>query len=147
MAKSSMTVKISIEGVHAYLRAFRDLPKDASAEIRESSLKLSKELVEAARAAGFAEGSQAGLVATTVRAAKDRVPVVVAGGTKRLGSNKKPAFKLLFGSEFGSDQFKQFKPHVGKGSIWFHKQIEENSVEIAAEWKKAADEIIRKFNE
>lgn len=147
MAKSSLTVKISITGVGAYMRAFRELPKEASAEIREAALKLSKELAEAAKTAGIGEGSQAALVATTVRAAKDRVPVVVAGGAKRLGRNKKPAFKLLFGSEFGSDRYEQYRSHIGRGSYWFFQTIEENSVEIAAEWKKAADEIIRKFNE
>jgi hypothetical protein len=138
---------LTISGLQETLRALNKLPKDASNELRAAALELSKKLASAAATAGFAEGSQAALVATTVKAARDRVPVVTAGGTKRLGRNRKPAYKLVFGSEFGSDYYPQFKPHLGRGSYWFYQTIEDNQVEIAAEWMEAADEIIRKFSE
>lgn len=146
MARKSLIIDVNIEGLRETIRALNALPKEASAELREAALELSKKMARAAASAGATEGSQAALVATTVRAQKDRVPVVVAGGTKRLGRNKKPAFKLLFGSEFGSNRLPQYKPHVGRGSYWFFKTIEDHQVMIAAEWQKAADEIIRKFS-
>lgn len=146
MAKG-LTINIRIDGLHETLRALNKLPKDANLELKEAAVALSRKLATAAKASGAREGSQAALVASTVRAARDRVPVVVAGGNKRLGRNKAPAYKLLFGSEFGSNRYQQFhKPHIGKGSYWFFKTIEDHQVEIAKEWMDAADEIIRKFS-
>lgn len=147
MARSGLTVTVHIDGVRETLAALRKLPKDASNELREAALEISKELAAAATASGRREGAQAALVATTVKARRDRVPVVQAGGTKRLGRNRAPAYKLLFGSEFGADRFEQFKPHVGRGSYWFFRTVEDQQVEIAERWLQAADEIIAKFSE
>lgn len=145
MAKKELVVRVRIEGLHEVLAALRKLPKDASDELRAAALDISKELATAAKASGAREGRQAALVATTVRAQRDRVPVVVAGGTRRLGRNKKPAFKLLFGSEFGANRLHQYKPHLGRDSYWFFRTIEDRQVEIEARWLQAADEVIRKF--
>jgi hypothetical protein len=146
MAKKTITLNVKIDGVRETLKAFNQLPKDAANELRAAALELSKQLASAAAASGRAEGSQAGLVATTVKAAKDRVPVVTAGGVKRLGRNKKPAYKLLFGSEFGSDNYEQYRPHLGRGgSYWFYQTIQDEQTAIADAWSKAANEIIRKF--
>jgi hypothetical protein len=147
MAKSSFNVRVEIDGIFETLRALNKLPKEANDQIRKKSLELSKDLAGKAQRSGIAEGSQAALVATTVKARRDRVPVVAAGGTKRLGRNRKPAYKLLFGSEFGADKLKQYKPHIGSGSYWFFKTVDENKQEIAGEWRKAADEIVRSFGE
>lgn len=147
MAKTSLMINIRIEGLNETIRALRSLEKNASLELKEKATELANKMAAKAKAAGISEGSQAALVATTVRAQKDRVPVVVAGGTKRLGSNRKPAYKLLFGSEFGSNSYTQYKPHIGTSSYWFFKTIEDESVMIAKEWLEAADEIIRKFSE
>lgn len=147
MAKSqALTVNIRIDGLRETLAALTVLGKDASNELRDKAKEISEELAKSARAAGQAEGSQAALVATTVKAMRDRVPVVQAGGTKRLGRNKKPAYKLLFGSEFGSNSLKQYKPHVGSGSYWFFQTIEAEQVTVSRKWLEAADEVIRKFS-
>lgn len=145
MAGRDLTVTIRVSGIRETLAALSRLPKDASNELRDASLEISRELAAAARQAGVAEGSQAALVATTVKARRDRVPVVVAGGTKRLGSNRAPAYKLLFGSEFGANRYEQYRPHVGAGSYWFFRTVEDNEVEIARRWLDAADAILRRF--
>jgi hypothetical protein len=145
MAKTGLNVNISIDGLKETIRALSRLPKDANDEIREAALELSRKLADAAAASGRREGSQAALVAGTVKAVRDRVPAVSAGGTKRIGSRRKPAYKLLFGSEFGATRYRQYKPHVGKGSYWFFRTIEDEQVTISAEWLDAADRIIKKF--
>lgn len=147
MAKKDLTIRVHIDGVRETLAALRKLPKDASTELRAAALEISKEIAAAAAASGRREGSQAALVATTVKARRDRVPVVTAGGTKRLGRNREPAYKLLFGSEFGANRYEQYRPHLGRGSYWFFRTVEDEQVEIAARWLKAADEIIAKFSE
>lgn len=144
--KTALTITIQQEGVRETLAAFRGLPKEASNEIRDTSKKLATLLATAAAQAGKAEGHQAALVATTVKAARDRVPVVQAGGTKRLGSRKKPAWKLLFGSEFGSNYYTQYpRLHQGNVGVWFFPTVEEKASEIITEWKAAAERIVRAF--
>lgn len=147
MAKSELTIKVHIDGIRETLAALSKLGKDANNELRAAALDLSKELANAVKASGAREGSQAALVAKTVKARRDRVPVVVAGGNRKLGSNKAPAYKLLFGSEFGADRYEQFRPHLGRGSYWFFRTVEDEQVEIAARWMQAADEITAKFGE
>lgn len=148
MAKSStLTVGIRIDGVRETLTAFRGLPREASAELRDAAGDLAKMLARKAQAGALAEGAQAALMAPTVKAGRDRVPVVQAGGAKRVGSRRAPAWKLLFGSEFGSNRFAQFpRSHQGRDGIWFFPTIESNAAAISRRWREAADNIIRTFS-
>lgn len=149
MAKTSITVKVQIDGLRETLRAFQELPKDATTRLREEALKLAEKLAVAARAEGMADAApQSKLVATTVKAVRDRVPAIQAGGTKRLGSRRAPAYTLLFGSMFGSNAHRQFhRPHGGQDAYWFFPVVERNARDIAAAWSKVADEIVRDFSE
>lgn len=144
--RTGLTVNINVSGLRPALAAVAKLPKDAQNELRDASLELSKELADSARAAGRAEGSQAALVASTVAARRDRVPTVTAGGASRLGRNRKPAYKLLFGSEFGSNFYLQFgKPHLGSGSYWFFDTVDREQGAITVRWLQAADAVVAKF--
>ncbi|MDG4790371.1 hypothetical protein O7626_31380 [Micromonospora sp. WMMD1102] len=145
MAKSSLVVTLRLDGARDVIRAFRDLPKDANNELRNASLALAETLAPKVAAAGRSEGRQAALLAGTVKAQRDRVPVIVAGGTRRLGRNRKPAFKLLFGSEFGANFYRQFKPHLGSGSYWIFRTVDDEQPRISREWNKAADRVIRRW--
>lgn len=144
-AKTSLTVNIKIDGVRETLAAISKLPKDAQNALRDAAKDLSEDMAVAVRASAVAEGSQAALLAVTVKASRDRVPVVAAGGTKRLGRNRKPAYKMLFGSEFGANRYEQFKPHIGTDGYWFFPTIEEESPAIADRWLKAADDVVERF--
>ncbi|HEX7038681.1 MAG TPA: hypothetical protein VF202_01050 [Trueperaceae bacterium] len=160
MAKrQSLTLTLHIQGARETLRAFGQLPKEANDALRARSLELAESLAVKARGAGVAEGRQARLVASTVQARRDRLPVIVAGGTKRLGRKRTPAFGLLFGSEFGMDSRsgwyaaprydnatgQQYKPHRGRDSYWFFKTADDNQAEISAAWNRAADDVLRAF--
>ncbi|MEU0467214.1 hypothetical protein ABZ215_24705 [Amycolatopsis sp. NPDC006131] len=149
MAKTSLTVKMSIVGLRPTLRAFNDLPKDATKRLKDATLELSRALAAKVKAEGMAdEAPQSRLVATTVAAVRDRVPAIRAGGTKRLGRNRAPAYKLLFGSVFGSNYYRQFgRPHQGRDAYWFFPVVENSQAEIAAKWTAVADGIIRDFSE
>lgn len=157
--KQALTVNLAIDGVRETLAAFRSLPKDANDQLRERSRKLAEIVAEQAKAAGQAEGKQAALVARTVTARRDRVPVVQAGGTRRLGRHRAPAFGLLFASEFGMNQRSgwyasqryrrstgmQYEPHQGRDGLWFFPTVEAAQPMINREWNAAADEILRAF--
>lgn len=146
MANQGLTIAIRIDGMAETLNAFRALPKAASDELREASLDLSRKLALSAKAAGIAEGEQAALVARTVKANRDRVPSVTAGGSRRVGSRKAPAWRLLFGAEFGSNRYRQFpRLHTGRAGIWFFPTIEREATSIAHGWQTAARGIVRSF--
>lgn len=148
MGKSSLTITLEIEGVRETLQAFRDLPKDAADKLRDAAGQIAGDLLPKVQSAARSDRSpQSALVASTAKVRRDRIPVLVAGGTKRLGVNRAPAYKLLFGSEFGSVQYDQFhKMHQGQEGSWFFPVIEEEAKRISDAWNAAADAIIQEFN-
>jgi hypothetical protein len=146
MARSAFTVTVRIEGADEALRDFRHLPKEASDSLRDRTRELSNDLAHTIRGAAVADSRQSALMAPTVRAVRDRLPVVQAGGTRRVGRNRKPAYKILFGSEFGSDHLEQYRPHLGKGSYWFFKTIEHQQRRISEAWSRVADDVVRAFS-
>lgn len=135
---------VEVIGAAEILRAFRELPKEASDQLRDRSQQLAGELAQDIAAAARAEGRQAALMAPTVKAKRDRVPVVTAGGAKRVGRRRVSAGKLLFGSEFGSN-LRQFRPHLSGGSYWFYRTVDTRDSQIYAEWLKAADALIQAY--
>jgi hypothetical protein len=96
-SNGSLTVRIRIEDVRETIAAFRHLPDDANDELRDASEDLAKGLAEKVRAAGMALGPQDAIVARSVRARRDRVPTIQAGGGGKAG-------RLVYGSEFGMNK-------------------------------------------
>lgn len=145
-SKRTLVITAHAEGVRETLAAFRGMPKEASEAIRAHSQVIAGKFATAVQSAGQREGHQAAAVASTAKAARDRVPVVQVGGTKRVGRRRKPAWKLLFGSEFGSNTYTQFpRRHVGTAGIWIFPTIDTESPMMMREWQSAADDVIRAF--
>jgi hypothetical protein len=102
-------------------RALNSLPKVAQAEIRGASLAIAQDIAPKAAARARQVGGVAKYVAPTIKARRDRVPKIVMGGTKRLpardgrprrGPNQTVG-NVVWGAEFGSDRFPQFRPWRG----------------------------------
>lgn len=146
MAKTALTVSLHVTGAREALAVFRRLPKEASASLRDRTLALAQTLAIRVAAGARADSPQSALMAPTVRARRDRVPAIEAGGMTRVGRNQAPAYKILFGSEFGARTLRQFRPHVGRGSYWMFKTVEANESAIGAAWLKVADDIVRSFS-
>lgn len=147
MAKE-LTVSVSVSGVRETVAAFDRLPRVARKELAEANYQIAASFVPRLRFAAATLGGQGPLLGSTVDAVRDRrVPVVRAGGSRPVGSRRKPAFKLLFGFEFGSDRFRQFRRHLGGGgSYWLFKTVFENQDEMMRKWMKAADRIIAEWS-
>lgn len=159
MGKTALTVNVRIDGARETLAAFRQMGKDAEGKLRDAAQSIADSLAASAQAAARAEGGQAALMAPTVKAIRDRVPVVQVGGTRRVGRRRAPAYGLLFGSEFGMNRRSgwyaasryrssigaQFKPHRGIRGYWFFPLVESEQDRIAAAWTRAADELVREF--
>lgn len=158
--KKTFDVTIEASGVYETLKAFNRLPKSASDSLRARSMELAEQLAGTVRSAGMREGRQARIVATTVKARRDRLPQIQAGGTKRVGSTRPvAAYKVLLGSEFGGNRRtgwyarprfahsvgRQFRPHLGRGSYWFYETVYSQQHAIFAKWLQAADDIERDF--
>lgn len=105
-------------------KALRRLPKEASAELRDASQRLAGDIAGKASVRARTVGGVAKYVAPTIKARRDRVPVVVMGGTSRLptsgGDWSRPRSgsgqtvgDVVWGAEFGSDRFRQFSPWRG----------------------------------
>jgi hypothetical protein len=149
---STITYKFRVEGLRETIRAFRDLPKDANNELRDRTLVLAQTLAEQVRAAGMADGPQSARAAESVKAQRDRVPVIKAGGTKRSSA-------VVFGSEFGMNRRsgwyaarrynesdgRQYRPHEGRHSYWFFRTVEDNEGEIASAWRQVADDVLARW--
>ena len=158
--RRTLTVRMHIDGAREVLRAFSLLPKEASDELRDASLRLADTLAHRAaddfRVNGGAQGP---LLAPTVKAVRDRVPAVQAGGSTRVGRNHAPAWGLLFGSVFGMNRrsgwyaaprygtstARQYRPHQGTDAYTFFPVVERNAPDIAAAWERMADAIVRGF--
>lgn len=140
----TLKIEIRIEGARETIAAFNRLPKEANKALRERSMALANTIATKVRVTAYLDSKQSALMAPTVKAVLDRLPSIVAGGTKRVGRNRRPAYKILFGSEFGSN-LPQFRPHLGKGSYWFYRTVYDSQREIADAWNKAADDIQRDF--
>jgi hypothetical protein len=159
MASESLAVHINVSGVRQTLRAFSKLPKEANDQLRDASLDISKDLAGDVAAAGAARGGQAALMARTVKAVRDRVPAITAGGSTRVGRHAMPAHMLLFASEFGMNRRsgwyaaaqyrrsdgRQYPPHLGRHSYWFFSTVDDHSADATRRWEHAADAVVRAF--
>lgn len=145
-SKTALTVSIRIDGARETLAAFRRLPKEASDSLRQRSMELAQVLVTRVAAGARADSPQSALMAPTVKVARDRVPAITAGGSTRVGRNLVPAYKIIFGSEFGSTTLRQYRPHLGRGSYWLWKTVQQNETEIGAAWDRVAQDIVRSFS-
>ncbi|MDG4821280.1 hypothetical protein O7635_05360 [Asanoa sp. WMMD1127] len=159
MAKRTLTVNLHITGARETIRAFGNLGKDANNELRAASLTLSRTLAARIQLAARREGGAAGLLARTVKARRDRVPVVVAGGSTRVGRHRTAAGRILFAAEFGANgrygwygrpryresDGRQFKPHSGQEGYWFFPTARAYQPEIDAEYNDTVDDLLRRW--
>lgn len=148
-ANQSMNIDMRVDGARETLAAFKDLPKEASAELRKAALDLADMLAQRVKAAGAAEGRQAALLVGTVKPRRDRIPSITVGGTTAVGRSwpkrgRGKAFELLFGSEYGG-RGHGFKPHRGRFGYWINPTVEAEQDAVGREWLAAADRIIAAF--
>lgn len=140
-------LSLRITGLRETIRAFRDLPKDADRELRDANQDISDDLATEIAEAAAGSSAQSALMARTVKARRGRTPSVAAGGAARVGRHNAPAFKILFGANFGATYLKQFRPHRGAGDddYWFYSTAEKAQPRVDARWGEAADRIVSEW--
>ena len=101
-------------GLKQLLRVLSKLPKDLQNDVRDASQAIATDLAAGAQAA--ASTPLQTLAASTLKARRDRVPVVASTGTVRKGVLARDIF---YGAEFGGQRRKttlQFMPWRGNSS-------------------------------
>lgn len=126
-------------------RALRALPKDLSDELRKGSTDIATDIVKEASERLRRTGPQGALVARSVKVRRDRVPVVVAGGTARLrrGPNQTIGH-VFFGANFGSQRFPQF-PRVKRPDWGLYATVEDMGDEIMDRYGEALGKALAKL--
>lgn len=158
-SNTALTLTFNVDGLREVLSALNRLGKEANTKLRAKAITIAERLAGDIKTAGQGEGGQAAAVAETVKAKRDRLPVITAGGTTRIGRNHVPAYKLLFGSEFGMNRRtgwyarrryagsagRQYPPHQGRHSYWVFKTADEQQEAVLTEWATVADDIVTEF--
>ncbi len=151
-----------VEGVRDLQRALRNMPKELSQELRKASQQIATKV--AAEARGNAGTRLQRAAAQSIKAKRDRVPTVVAGGGARAAvsrprgkaSTKPTRAQLFFGAEFGADHnvmrrrpgssgtylgFNQFPTPPGTTGRFFYPAVRQRRwVNL---WLDAVDDVLR----
>ena len=154
--KESIRASFQIEGMQETIKAFNKLDKDGKNAARDEVLKISQLLAERIRSRAPADKRYQNL-AVSVRAGRDRVPVIYIGGraTPRVSGGGGPR-ELVIGMEFGADQagpngwrFPPRTPRQGRGNAgyWIYPTLKANQDEIIRLWFDAMDRIIEEWSE
>lgn len=150
MAKQYISVRVSAPGINDVLRKFREMPDNARDELRSEAQKLAEKLASDIRNDGRADAApQSAIVSSTVNVVEGGLlPTIEVGGQQRIGRRGTPAYKLLFGSVFGSDAYRQFhRHHNGRDGYWVFPTVDRNGAEIVKAWNQAAENVAQKFAE
>lgn len=126
------------------------LPRQAREELEKANNKLSRRLANRVRRAAKRDGArhpkQAAIIPIGVR--NGPTPGVWAGGNQLVGRRRKPAWKLIYGAEFGARVLRQYRAWSGAGTgsgYWFFPTLRKAGPQMRQLWNEAADKVTRKF--
>lgn len=147
MAKAQPVVAWEVKGINQLLRVLNKLPKDLQNDVRDASQGIADNLAAGAKQA--ASTPQQRLAALTLKARRDRVPVVTASGTARTGVTARDVF---FGAEFGGGRrltTRQFPPWRGSGSTagyFLYPTARQRGKRYFEMWAEAIDKAFKDWN-
>ena len=133
-----------IVGLNEVLRAFKALPKEASGELRDASMKIAEKHMAPAwrNAALFYAGPWGQVIADSVKVKRDRVPAVNIGNNKKTLSGGGSATMFRYPSSSGQrrDSFAPIEQ-----TEWLTKTKAYQPAALA-EWGRAVDRIVKKWD-
>ena len=134
-----------IKGLNQFLRDMKNAPKELQSELRSRAQDIAEPIASDARSR--ASTAQQRLVAPTIRAPKDRIPVLKAGGGKVLASGtprrRRPrGGDVYFGADFGSSTLPQFPGRKKRGTMVF-PAIKGKRKHIADQYLEAVEDVFK----
>lgn len=104
--QTSISAGVVVEGLAETLKALNRLDKAGKDAVKDQVQKVANLLAREIAAAGNSRSTRDAWVASSVRAKRDRLPVVLIGSAKRMPVSRRGqgprASDLMFGMEFGS---------------------------------------------
>jgi len=140
-----------VDGLNDILRAFRKLPKEASAELRQASQAVAdKHMAPAWREAAINYAGPWGTkIAESVKVKKDRVPAVNIGGQRKAFSNGASPTMVRYLTDKGdrgrAGAQKRAPKAFGDGTNWM-ENVRQYQGGAMQEWSKAVDRIVMKWS-
>jgi len=132
-----------VEGLNDVLKAFRQLPKEASKELRQASKTIAeRHMAPAWRDAALGAGPWGEQIAASVKAASDRIPAVKIGGNRKVFSGGATATMVRWPSSTGTarDSFAPFE-----ATNWL-QDVRSYQGPALQEWAQAVDRIVAKWS-
>lgn len=144
----------TLRGIKGLNKMLNDLPKEVQARIRDESVAIAGDVATEARGRASSGGVArvARYVAPTIRATRDRVPVVRMGGSASLPSrdgrprtgSRQTVSAVMWGAEFGSVEHRQFMPWGGSSDsagyfLWPSIRLDE----AVERWADAVEDAMR----
>jgi hypothetical protein len=154
--KERIGVSIKFDGINETLKAFKQLDKGASEAAKVEAGKIAEFLAARIRAKAPSDPRYQNL-AVSVKAGRDRVPVIRVGGRAgpKVSGGGGPR-ELVIGMEFGADQagpnawrFPPRTPRLGRGNAgyWIYPTARANQSQVIKMWFDAMDKIIAEWSE
>ena len=136
-------VEAYVDGLNDVLRAFKALPKEASAELRKSSMEIAgRHMAPAWRnAALYYAGPWGQVIADSVKVKRDRVPAVQIGGNRKVLSGGGTATMVRWPSDTGNAR-ESFAPFTQTNWI---SNVRGYQPAALREWGEAVDRIVGKW--
>ena len=163
MADTRTTIRFQpdLKDLRGLLKALNKMDDDSKKALKDDVASISAWTAGAIKMSGYVGSpmpAQTAIVASTVRANKDRIPNVTIGGSRGRASGGANAGILLFGNEFGSDRntfgsvgnfpnggykFPARTPREGRGNrgYWIFPTLKALQPEITRRWKNAVGEV------
>lgn len=147
---ATKTFETYVDGLDDILRAFRNLPKEASAELRQASQAVAdKHMAPAWREAALNYAGPWGqVIADSVKVKKDRVPAVNIGGQRKKFSGGASPTMVRYLTDKGdrgrAGSQKRAPEAFGQGTDWI-SQVRQYQGGAMEEWAKAVDRIVLKW--
>jgi hypothetical protein len=134
---------ITIEGLNRVLRALRDFPPEAAAELRDESQAIANNLmVPSFRSAAMGVDSWGPKLAASVRAKRDRVPSVSIGYARKVYSGGASSVMLRFPTHAGYPR-QSHAPFVE--TDWIDRGKSYKDAAMTA-WGNALERVVWKWN-
>jgi hypothetical protein len=154
--REKVGIALEVEGMRDTIKAFNRLDKEGKNAARDEVKKIAQLLADRIRARAPADKRYQDL-AVTVRAGRDRVPVIYIGGraTPKVSGGGGPR-ELVIGMEFGARdpgpnawRFPPRTPTLGRGNAgyWIYPTLKANQDDIIRLWFDAMDKIINEWSE
>lgn len=156
MAADKVAIGVRVDGIQETIRAFNRLDKEAKKAARAEVQKVAEILAARIRAKAPSDKRYQNL-AVSIRAGRDRVPVITVGklANPKVSGGGGPR-ELVIGMEFGADQagpnawrFPPRTPRQGRGNAgyWIYPTIKASQDEIISLWFDAMDRMLKEWSE